>query len=232
MNKRVIAALAAIVLALFGVIMLLNYASGADDRAYNNAKLESVLQVTAPIAANTKAENLAGNIKTVKLPNSAIAKGAMKSVSEAAGLATTTGLEPGEQLLLSRFAKEGAVVTSKSKSAVPKGMQEVTITLGPDAAVGGNLTVGDTVGIIVSFTATKGGGSITQLIRNRVQITRISGAVAGQAAGPQLVTFAVATRDAGKIVNATEFGKIWLTKQNADTATGTGGSISQSDVVK
>jgi pilus assembly protein CpaB len=48
----------------------------------------------------------------------------------------------------------------------------------------------------------------------------------------QMITLAVRTRDAGKIINALEFGKVWLTKQNKDTASGHGGSISRDDVTE
>lgn len=232
MNKRVIAAMASIILAIVGVVALLNYASGANDRAYNGAKLQNVVQVNEPIAANTKAADVAGKVKTVKLPSSAIAKGAIKNLSEVAGLSTTTGLEPGEQVLLSRFSASGDAPTNKPKSAIPIGMQEVTIPMAAERAVGANLDVGDTVGVIASYQSKEGDG-VTQFIRNRALITRIKVGIAGQEAATgatQMITLAVTTRDAGKIVNAIEFGKVWLTKQNADTLGGQGGSISRNDV--
>ena len=227
MNKRVIAALAAVFLAAVGVVMLINYASAADDRAFNGATLEKVLQINEPIAANTKAEDLAGKVKTVDLPRSAIAKGAATSLRDIAGLSTTTDLEPGEQVLLSRFAKPGGKSASKSKSAVPKGMQEVTIPLDAARAVAGTFKVGDTVGIVASYTP-KEGEPFSRLILNRVQITWINGgaaATADQVGGTQMITVAVSGRNAIRIVNAVEFGKVWATKQNADTDTGNAGTI-------
>lgn len=235
MNKRVIAAMAAVVLGVVGVVLLINYAGAANDRAFNGAKLVDVLQVTAPIAANTKAADVAGKVATIKLPRSAIAKGAIKDLAEVAGLSTTIDLEPGEQVLLGRFSAAGKQAPSKAKSTIPVGTQEVSIPLAAARAVAGTLSVGDTVGIIASYQ-TKEGDGVTQLIRNRVLITRITAdslAQGGQGeGGTQLITIAVKTRDAGKIVNAIEFGKVWLTKQNADTESGQGGSISRNDVTQ
>ncbi len=235
MNKRAIAALAAIVLAIVGIAMLISYASGANDRAFNNAKLESVLQVTEPIPANTKAADIASKVDTVKLPHSAIAEGAISSLSDVAGLSTTTELEPGEQLLLTRFSDGTTKPAETSPSDIPKGMQEITISMSPARAVAGTLKVGDVVGIIASYQ-TKEGDGVTQIIRNRVKVLRISTPPITQDAQPdagsQLITLAVKSRDAGKIINAVEFGKVWLTKQNADTESGHGGSISRNDVTK
>lgn len=226
MNKRVIAALAAILLAVGGVFVLVNYASAADDRAYNGATLENVLQVSAPIASNTKSKDLAGRVKTVKLPRSAIAKGAVTNLDEVAGLATTIDLEPGEQLLASRFSKSGSRPANKPKSTVPAGMQEVTIPLESARAAAGAFKVGDAVGIAASYT--KNGESYTRIVLNRVRITRISGgaAEAEAANATQMITVAVSGRNATRIINAAEFGKVWLTRQNAETDTKSGGTIS------
>jgi pilus assembly protein CpaB len=238
MNKRAIAALTAIVLAAVGVIFLINYAGAANDRAYAGAKLESVLQVTEPIAANTKAADIAAKVESIQLPHSAVAKGAISNLTEVSGLLTTTELEPGEQLLLSRFAATGAEKETKeeAKSDLPKGSQEITIPMGSARAVGDSLKVGDTVGIIASYQTREGDG-VTQLIRNRVLVLKVARPAVkadGQADdnATQMITLAVTTRDAGKIVNALEFGKVWLTKQNKATASGHGGSISRDDVTK
>lgn len=238
MNKRVIAALVAVALAAMGVVFLVNYAGNANERAYDGATLESVLQVEEPIAANTKAEDVAARVSAVELPRSAIAKGAVRNLDEVDGLTTTVDLEPGEQLLVSRFAANGATSKEepKSKSAVPVGMQEITIPLGSARAVADNLKVGDKVGVLASYQ-TKEGDGVTQMIRNRVLITRIVGPGVKWDGQPvdnvtKMITVAVKTRDAGKIVNALEYGKIWLTKQYADTEYGQGGSISRNDVTE
>lgn len=232
MSKRIIAALAAVVFAAAGTVALMSYANDADERAFQGAELVAVLQVAERVPANTPAERLGGRIEQVELPRAAVPKGAVADRADLAGLSTTVDLEPGEQVLLSRFAKGGAAGDSPSPSAIPVGMQALTVPVDVARAVGGALKVGDTVGVIASYQ-TKEGDGITRVIGNRVLIIRIAegGPVAeGQTGGSQLVTFAVETRAAGKIVNALEYGKVYLTEQNEATRFGKGGSISRDDV--
>ncbi len=146
MNKRVIAALAAVVLAVAGVAALLSYARGAEDRAFDGASLVSVLQVKEAVPADTAAADLGGRIESVELPKAAVARGAVTDLSALEGLSTTVALEPGEQVLLSRFAEGGAVVEKPSPSAIPDGMQALTIPVDVARAVGGTLKVGDPFG--------------------------------------------------------------------------------------
>ncbi|MBC7632448.1 RcpC/CpaB family pilus assembly protein [Aeromicrobium sp.] len=236
MNKRVIAAVLAAVLAVVGVVLLVGYVNNADERAFSGAKLQKVLQVKEPVPANTKGSDLVGKVAVVRLPRSAIAQGAVTDLADVAKLSTTTSLEPGEQLLLARFsaAAAGGGAPVVRKSDLPLGMQELTIPVDVARALGGTIKVGDTLGVVASYQTSDGDG-ITRIVQNRVQVIRISdgGPVAeGQVGGTQLVTFAVRTRDAGKIVNAVEFGKIYLTRQNKDTEGGNGGSISRNDVTQ
>lgn len=237
MGKRAIAALAAAGLAIVGVVLLISYANAANERAYDGAKLVDVLQVEEPIAANTAAGELADKVKTVQLPRSAVAQGSITNLTEVAGLSTTTDLEPGEQVLLSRFSAGGTTTkTTKAKGDVPVGMQEITVPLSSPRAVGDALKAGDRVGVVASYQ-TKEGDGVTQLVSNQVRIMKVAGPGVVWDGSPaeditQIITLAVRTRDAGKIVNALEFGKVWLTKQNKDTASGHGGSISRDDVTK
>ena len=238
MNKRVVAALAAVAFAAIGIILLISYANGANERAYDGAKLQTVLQVKSPVAANTQASDLKGSIEEVELPRSAVAKGAVSNLTEVSGLFTTVDLEPGEQLLLSRFSAEGAKKDEpeETKSKRPKGYQEVTIPLGSPMAVADKLKAGDRVGIVASYQ-TKEGDGVTQMIRNQVLILAVTGPGVKWDGSPgdkitQMITVAVKTRDVGKIVNALTFGKVWMTKQYPDTLNGQGGSISRDDVTE
>ncbi len=238
MNKRIVAVIGAVVLALVGVVMLAAYAKDADDRAFNGAELTSVLRVTDSIPADTTATDAAGSVELVKLPRKAVADGAIADLADVSGLKTTVQLEPGEQVLASRWAKEGSGPAADERGAstgVPKGYQEVTVQLALAQAGGGLLKPGDIVGVVASYPTTDTGG-FTQLAKNFVRVTRvINGDTKGgdeAAVSQQLVTLAVTTRDAGRIINAAEFGKVWLTQQNKDTATGHGGSVTKSEVTK
>lgn len=236
MNKRIIAVAGAVLLALIGIVMLISYTQNANDRAFDGAELRSVLQVTETIPADTKASEISGSVELVELPKKAIAKDAVTDLSEVSGLSTTVALEPGEQLLLTRFAQGGSPKAGAGAGAVsnvPKGYQEVTVPLDVARAAGGVLRPGDLVGVVASYQTNDTGG-FTQLAKNFVRVTRVSGGLTSKDDGDtgQLITLAVTTRNAGRIINAAEFGKLWLTKQNKDTATGSGGSVTKSEITK
>jgi pilus assembly protein CpaB len=105
---------------------------------------------------------------------------------------------------------------------VPAGLQEITVLLSPERVVGGDLVAGDTVGIVMSNEAKE-----THLRLQNVLVTALKGLTStpgGDADGAESVpvtaiqvSLAVSGPDAELIVNAVEFGSIWLTKQHADT---------------
>lgn len=218
MNKRVIAAVSAGVLALMGVVVLVVWAKGANDRAYDGADLVKVVRVTKSVAADTKAEDLAGSTEVAELPSTAIPKGAVTDLAQVSGLSTTTALETGEILLKSRLAGPGG--NRKGEIEVPKGYQEISISLDPQRTVGSSLSAGDRVGVFASFdSGATGSVNKTDLVRHNVLVTKVAGTANvkdGSLTG-LMITLAVKTKDAEKIVFAAEFGKIWLSAQNVDT---------------
>jgi pilus assembly protein CpaB len=234
MKRKVLALLSAGVLAVAGVFALVNYANGANERAFDGARLVDVLVVKNEIPTDTPADRLAGNVKTVQVPTTVRAKGALTSLDEVKGLSTNTALKPGEQLLESRF---GAVTGKGAVSQLPAGMQEVSIAVTAPRIVGGELRVGDKVGILVSYLKKGDIAGPTTFLKQNVLVTRVGSASAvGQAASdvglPVLVTLAVETLDAEKLVNASEFGKVWLTLQNSQTDTSGARPVEPKDVIK
>ena len=233
MKKKFVAALIAVSLAAFGVLALVNYAQGANDRAFAGARMVDVLQVQADIPAQTPTDRLKGSVEVVKVPVSVKVDGALVSLDAVAGKTTNSPLKKGEQVLQSRF---GGAAKAKSESSVPEGYEEISISVGAPRLVTGKLKVGDRVGVIASYDY-EGFVKKTNFIKQQqVLVTRVSGSSvpdAGEGAGaPTLVTLAVRTIDAEKIVNASEFGKVWLTLQNPKTDTGGRAIIDPKDVLK
>src|SRR4051794_22984736 len=89
-KRRLIAALVAIVLAGISALVLVNYVSGADQRAMAGMQTTTVYVVTAPIAAGTAVSDLAESITTKAIPQSALASGAVTNLSQITGKVTTT----------------------------------------------------------------------------------------------------------------------------------------------
>lgn len=229
MSKKVIAVLAAAVLAVVGIGALAVWAQQADDRAYEGAKLVKVVQVQTAVSKGTAAAELTSATKVVELPSSAVPKDAVKSLTNVAGRVTGVRLEPGEVLLGSRMIDPKA--QPAEAGGVPRGLQEISISLDSQRLVSGQVKVGDKVGVLASYP---GESSRTRMIANRVQVTHTAYAQSAtdDAPGQAVITLAVSARQAAQIANVGEFGKVWLTKQNDAAKTEPGRAVQPKDVVR
>jgi pilus assembly protein CpaB len=226
-KKKVWAILLAILLAAIGSGLLVLYAESADERALGDAELVDVIQVTKTIDAGTNADDLGDSVKRTRLPRIAVVKGAVDDLREIDGLSSTTVLHPGDQIVRSRFAKEGVVIGT-AEATLPKGYQELTLPLAQARLVGGLIKPGDRVGVYGSDE--KEGEGYTTVIQHQVLVMRIRGAGAtgedgapsgGGTEGPTyLVTLAVKTQGAIFNIGFYEFGKVYLTKENRNTDEG------------
>jgi pilus assembly protein CpaB len=231
MKVRLLAGLAALILAIAGTAVLVGYVQGADARARQGAAMSEVFVVSTDVPAGTPGEQLGEHLTRKQVPATDVTPGGVTDLGTLAGRVAATELLPGEQLLDARFVDPQSLETPGTVAA-PDGMHEVTVQLGPDRVVGGQLTAGDTVGVFVSFEeGSAGGGPETHLLFHKVLITTIQGAPAAAAdatasdappvpAGTMLVTFAQSPADAEKTVFAAQFGTIWLSKESADADEG------------
>ena len=228
MKKKVLAILFAILLAAVGCGLLVLYAQSADERALGDAELVDVLQVTKTIDAGREADELGDSVKRTRLPRMAVVKGAIDDLGEIDGLSSVTVLYPGDQVVRSRFAKEGVVI-GNAEATLPKGYQELTLPLTQARLVGGLIKPGDRVGVYGSDE--KEGEGYTTVIEHDVLVMRIRAAGAtgedgapsgggGPEGGNYLVTLAVKTQGAIFDIGFFEFGKVYLTKQNRNTDPG------------
>lgn len=222
MNKKLAAIVAAIVLALLGIVALVSYVNNADDRALENVDLVTVLRVTEQIDPLASAADVQGKVEAVEIPKIAIVPGALTSLDEVADLVTAGPLVPGDQLTAAKFVKPEQAV---GEITLPKGMQELTIPLAGARIVGGALIAGDRVGVFITY------GEKTANPINQLLLLRVQGVVAEDGtAGEPMLTFAVSTTKAQALVNAMENGKVWLSKQNADTESKGSKTMTPSDV--
>jgi pilus assembly protein CpaB len=237
MNKRVVAAVLAVLLAAAGIVALIVYTNGAQERAFRGTQTVSVLRVTEEVPVGTKASDLGSKIERVKLPRAAVPDGVVTSVSSLGKKVTTSRLVPGEVLVRARF--DASLEENRSTTIdVPKGLQELTLELNSARVLGGTLLPGDHVGVVASYDPPKA-AYISNFAANRILVLAVNGGVptdpaAGEApvtTGVMQVRLAVQSDAAIKIVNASEFGKVWLTRQGDGTKTGRN-AIIPGDVVK
>jgi pilus assembly protein CpaB len=116
---------------------------------------------------------------------------------------------------------------------VPDGLQEISVLLEPQRAVGGRLVAGDTVGVFVSLTFEDGTATSHEVLHH-VLVTQVQGAPAvptGESGDPQtassgpapsgslLVTLALQAGDAETVVFGVEHGTLWLSLEPEGAST-------------
>ncbi|MDQ0075006.1 Flp pilus assembly protein CpaB [Arthrobacter oryzae] len=237
MKSRLLAGTAAIALAIVGAVLIIFYAQGADQRALQSMKPVDVLVVKTAIPAGTSVEAMAASLVIEKVPASGVADTALSTLDKSAGTVSAVNLIPGEQLLAERLVAPEEV-KDEGNTKVPAGLQEVSFQLEPQRVVGGRVAVGEHVGVFLSFEKgafkAKPEDETTQLTIHKVLVTAVQRAPQtasaekpkdGQQPAPEdttlpegslLLTVAVTDIDAGKIVFASEFGRIWLSKEPLD----------------
>lgn len=244
-----LAGTAAVALALVGAILIVVYAQGADQRALAGTQPVDVLVVKTAIPAGTPVEEMTASLETQTVPAAGKSASALNSLDGKAGTVAAVDLVPGEQLLAERLVSPAEAKESGAVE-VPTGMQEVSFQLEPQRIAGGRIAVGDRVGMFLSFEAgadpANEKDATTQMSIRKALVTAVQRApqVAAKeetedGTNPQdttlpegslMLTVAVNDVDAGKIVFASEFGRLWLTKEPLD-AKDNGPRIERKEVV-
>jgi pilus assembly protein CpaB len=227
-RRRLLAAFSALVLLVVGTAVLVAYVRGADARALAGTRTVEVLVVDELIPEGTPASELTGLVRTEMLPAKAVLEGRVTDLASLSGRVATVDLQPGEQLLAGRFEKPDDL-RAAGTVAVPPGLQEVSVLLEPQRAVGGRLAAGDAVGVLVSLEF-EDGTSASHAVLHDVLVTQVQGAPAQAApegetetasagtpapAGSVMVTLAVSAAQAEAVVFGIEHGTLWLTLEPA-----------------
>jgi pilus assembly protein CpaB len=236
--RRLLAAFAALLLLVVGTVVVLAYVHGADARALAGVRTVDVLVADKLIPEGTSGAALTDLVRTEKVPAKTAVGGRVTDLAALSGKVADVDILPGEQLLSGRFVSPDTRAAS-GQVDVPAGMQEVSVLLEPQRAVGGRLAAGDSVGIVVSLTLPDG-TSTTHAVLHHVLVTQVQGAPAPAApADPAaqqdpatassgtpapsaslMITFAVNAAQAEAVVFGVEHGTLWLSLEPADAGTG------------
>jgi pilus assembly protein CpaB len=257
-KSRLLAGIAAVVLAIVGAMLVVTYAQGADQRAVKNLEPVEVLVVKTAIPAGTPVESMSPSLVTQHLPAAAVTGSSLKSLESSKGKVASVDLVPGEQLVSERLVAPEAVKVAGSVN-IPAGLQEVSFQLEPDRVVGGRLAPGDRVGVFVSLDEggleDKAVKETTKLTVRKALVTAVqrapeaaptaapspSASADPNAADPQdttlpigslMLTVAVSDVDAAKIIFAAEYGKMWLSKEPTNAKDSGPRIIQRSEVYK
>jgi pilus assembly protein CpaB len=224
--RRLLAAVAALLLAAFGALVLVRYVQGADERAQAGEELVPVLVVEEPVGPGTPAAAIDGATSLVEVPARLVAPGGVADLSALDGLVTTGQLLPGGQLLAAHFVDPGTLLP-EGTVATPAGHVEVSVTLDYQRAVGGVLTAGNKVGVFVTTGATDAAGvakPVSTQVLSGITVTRVAGGLASTDSDGAVeasvttptttVTLAVPPPLLGSVVAGMEQGTIWLTLES------------------
>jgi pilus assembly protein CpaB len=255
LKSRLLAGIAALVLAIVGAILVISYAQGADSRAVQNLEPVSVIVVQKAVPAGTPVATLPAFVTSQELPGKAVSKSALKNLDGQVGKVTAVELLPGEQLVAERLVEPEAVKSSGTVK-VPDGLQEISFQLDPQRVVGGKVAAGDYVGVFISMKAggieAKPDKETTQLAIHKVLVTGVQRAptpsatpqpsASASATGPAedtslptgmlLLTVAVNDVNASKIVFASEFATLWLSKEPLNAKESGPGIMTKPEVYK
>lgn len=226
MPRRSIAAIAAVLLAVLGFVIIISYVRGADTRAQAGEQLVDVLVVDSDVAAGTPVGDLAGSVSVERVPERLLSPGAVADLSELADQVSIAALVPGDQVVSARFA-EPAALAPEGTVLAPEGTVEVSMALDAQRAVGGVLRAGDKVGVQLTNQAEAGSGitaySVFEVF-NRVLVTRVAAPTnTDDAAGTYLVTLAVSPENAARILLGATAQSVWLTLE--ESPVGAAGSV-------
>lgn len=269
MNRRIVGITLAVLLGVVGTFVLARYVQSARDDAAESEPTTTVLVVSGDLPQGASLDDVAARVESTEVPERLVAEGALDGLAGLdPELVVGVALQPGEQLLRSRLVEPGELVSVD----VPPGLQELTIALDPERAVGGQIEAGTTVGIVFSYepfelaasgtpttessdpngpialvapeaTVPTKTPNTTHLTLNQILVTSVQlsrndaerstetrtadeesgdepaiAADIGEAPGDRLlVTMAVTSPEAEQIVFAAEFGRLWLTGQDART---------------
>jgi pilus assembly protein CpaB len=226
MKKRLVGVVAAVVLAAVGTFVLVAYVQSAESRALAGEQTVDVLVVTQAIERSSKAEDIGAFVSTERIPLKVRAEGSVDSLADLNGQVAAVDLLPGEQVVSARFITP-AQLAEESQIEVPEGLQEITVSLEPQRAVGGQILPGESIGLFASFSPDvlpyNSKLILHKLLVTNVQVEQLPQTPAEDEdgnSGPDLaptgnllITLAVDVEQAERIVFAAEHGSIWLSAE-------------------
>jgi pilus assembly protein CpaB len=232
-RRRVLAIVAAVLLTVFGVVVIIAYVNAAEDRAQETAGLVRILVAAEEIPAGTPAPELEGRVAPREVPRSFRPEDPVTNIEELGRKETVERILEGEPIVERQFGEPGST-PPPGQPQLDEGREVITLTLEAQRALGGEVAAGDLVGVIVSLDDIGGDGETpidetggtgaggqgcgeTGMVLARVEVTDVSGAAdpeTGEAGGNAVtVSLNVDQPDAERLAFAAEYGSIWLTRQ-------------------
>jgi pilus assembly protein CpaB len=230
MNRRVVAIIVAVLLAVLGTTAVLIYVNNADARALEGKDSVTVLVAAKPIAAGTSAQVARESFRAEKMPAESVPSDALSAIDENLNkLVTSTNIAQGQLLtrgMLVKASTQDDVVLPSGKLAVSipvKGAEQAGSTLKPgfDVALFNTFTVADDKakytpsGEQLTFGPDK--NQATRLLLPKVEVISVIAEKKGEKSdsfGKYLVTVAVTQAEAEKLIHALATGVVSIAQVN------------------
>lgn len=167
MDRRRILVVAAAAVAALGIILVLLYVRGADNRAQDQFDTVKVLTATSQITPGESIDQAssAGKLALKAVARNQLLPGAQTNTAALAGTVALTTIYPGEQVISSKFGSTAAAVSSLP---IPDGMLAISVNLTDPARVAGYINPGSNVAIFIN--GTEGGQPYSRLLLPKVQV--------------------------------------------------------------
>jgi pilus assembly protein CpaB len=172
MNRRILAVLIAVLLAIGGGALVVLYAKNADARAIENQQPEKVwvAQKLVPAGTSLKDAQRTELIAQTSVAAAALPAGALQEITpENNSLLALSDVQPGEFLMTARF---GTTPVGTKAIQVPSGMLAVSVQLSDPARVGSFVTPGSHIAIFATVptpqSAPSSGGTASQSTKTTV----------------------------------------------------------------
>lgn len=148
MNRKLVGILLAVVLAAVGTIALVSYVQSAKDEAVAGEVQVEAYVVKQGVNKGASLDTVRDAVELTEVPAKVRPDDAVTDIDDLDDdLVAGVDLTSGEMLLRGRLVRADEL----TRAQVPDGLQELTVALSPERAVGGSLRAGDTVGIVLSF---------------------------------------------------------------------------------
>ena len=228
MKRSVLIIGLAVVLAAVGALSVLYYVRQADARALAGKQAVRVLVAAQRVPAGTTAAaaEAAGLLRAEPMPAESVPADALGRIgSDVASLVAGADLQPGQLVLRSLFVTH---VPASTGLPIPDGKVAVTVALGATQQVAGYVHAGSTVAVFdtrgAAVTPDTEGTATTHVLLPKVEVLAVGAApAAGQPAaqstsnsaaapngGQIMLTFAVDTTQAERLILASQTGSLHL----------------------
>lgn len=148
MSRKIGGIALAVVLAIVGTVALVAYVNKAKDDAVADVQPVSILVFTEAIPQGASMAQIEEAVELTDVPKDLVSDNALVSLASVdPTLVAGVAFEKGEQLRSTRLVDPESLI----RVDVPEGLQEITLALDPERAVGGVLQPGQLVGVIISF---------------------------------------------------------------------------------